>query len=387
MKICIMLKHYDQHGGGVNVYTQNLLQELVKVDIENEYIFLYKNSKLLGTYQNYPNVKEICIESKSRIIWDQYIVPKIAEKEKCDVIFNPKYSIPLNTKIKSVFVCHGLDWYVMPWASKRIDRLNHKLLIPMYSKKATNIIAVSNTAREHMIKFLNVEESRVHTIYLGINENFKKIKTDEELEKTRKKYNLPERFLLYAGQIYPPKNFGRLIRAFNNVVSNIRIPLVVAGEHRWLCEDEIKLIDQLGISNWVIKTGWVEHNELSHLFSMAHAVLLPSLYEACPSPILEAMASGIPVLTSDRYGTKELAGEAGLLVNPENIDDISSGIFNIVSDNTLREKLITNGFKRIQNFGWKKCAIETLSILEKTVKFQVTKRHEMKNGNKNIPSY
>ncbi len=71
MKICIMLKHYDQHGGGVNVYTQNLLQELVKVDIEKEYIFLYKNSKLLGTYQNYPNVKEICIESKSRIIWDQ----------------------------------------------------------------------------------------------------------------------------------------------------------------------------------------------------------------------------------------------------------------------------------------------------------------------------
>jgi glycosyltransferase involved in cell wall biosynthesis len=142
------------------------------------------------------------------------------------------------------------------------------------------------------------------------------------------------------------------------------ISLVVAGEHRWLCGKELTLIDRLGMSSWVVRPGWIEQDTLPALYAMAEALVLPSLYEACPSPPLEAMASGCPVVTSNRYGTKEIAGRAAIMVDPEEIDSIANGIIQVVSDHKLRSQIITAGRERASVFAWSKCAQETLKILE-----------------------
>ena len=365
MKIGIMLRHLDQHGGGVLVYTRNLLRELVALDSPHEFVLIYRNPQLLGTYRHHPRVQEVVVEAPNVLLWDQLAVRRVEKREKLDFIFNPKYSLPLLAECKTVFVCHGLDWFVMPWGSRWIDRLSHRYLIPRYAHKADAIIAVSHTTREHVMRYLGVSERRVSTVYLGVDDAFRKTIEQEKLEEIRRMYQLPKRFFLYCGQIYPPKNFGRLLQAYARVGPEMGISLVVAGTHTWLCADELALIDKLGISSCVIRPGWIDRDTLPAFYALAEALLLPSLYEACPSPILEAMSSGCPVVTANRYGTQELAGEAAVLVDPENVENIAEGIRQVAMDADLRVRLIEAGRKRADGFSWNKCARETLQVLEK----------------------
>jgi glycosyltransferase involved in cell wall biosynthesis len=171
--------------------------------------------------------------------------------------------------------------------------------------------------------------------------------------------------VLYAGAIYPPKNFTRLIRAYARVGPERGVPLVVAGgENRFLSERELQEPDALGISAWVRRPGWVEQEELAAVYAMADALLLPSLFESCGLPVLEAMAAGTPVVTADRYGTKELAEGAAVLVDPESVDGIADGIRRVLDDQALRARLIEAGRERSRAFQWSRCASETLRVLE-----------------------
>jgi glycosyltransferase involved in cell wall biosynthesis len=364
VKIGVMLRHANQHGGGVLIYTHNLIREILALNTHHEFVFLYQNPQLVGTYGNGSHVREIAMKAPFSILWDQLAVRLIEKREKFDLIFNPKYSLPLLAQCPTVFVCHGLDWYVMPWGSRWIDRLNHRYLIPRYTRKADAIIAVSNTTRQHVIEYLNVDHARVHTVYLGVDEAFRRSISQNRLDEIRRMYKLPEQFFLYCGQIYPPKNFGRLLRAYAQVGPEMGMFLVVAGEHRWLCEDELALIDQLGLSEWVVRPGWIDHATLPAFYALAKALLLPSLYEACPSPLLEAMSSGCPIVTANRYGTQELADQAGLLVDPENLESIVDGMRRVVTNSDLRQQLIASGRERVHAFTWKRCARETLRVLE-----------------------
>ena len=165
MKIGIMLRHLDQHGGGVLVYTRNLLRELLALDSPHEFVLIYRNPQLLGTYRHHPHVQEVVVEAPNVLLWDQLAVRRVERREKLDLIFNPKYSLPLLAQCRTVFVCHGLDWFVMPWGSRWIDRLSHRYLIPRYAHKADAIIAVSHTTREHVMRYLGVSERRVSTVY------------------------------------------------------------------------------------------------------------------------------------------------------------------------------------------------------------------------------
>lgn len=359
-----MLRHYDQHGGGVKVYTQGLLREMLHLTTPHEFVLIYRNPRLIGSYGEFPHVREIALTSRTRFTWDQVAMKRVEKTEKVDLIFNPKYSIPLTAGCRTVFVCHGIDWNVVPRGSKWTDRLSNRFLYPRYARKGDAIIAVSNTARQSVIETFGLEEDRVHTVYHGVDDIFKKPIPLKKLEETRRIYQLPERFFLYVGQIYPPKNFGRVLRAYSQVGPALGIYLVVAGEHRWLCKDELALVDRLGISSWVVWPGWIDHDTLPGFYALAEALILPSLYEACPIPILEAMSSRCPIVTSNRYGTRELAGEAGVLVDPEEVESIANGMRQVVMDKNLRRRLVEAGHKRAANFTWKTCAQNTLRVLE-----------------------
>jgi glycosyltransferase involved in cell wall biosynthesis len=237
VRIGIMLRHYDQHGGGVKVYTQRLLRALLDLKSGHEFVFLYRNPSLVGTYGDEPAVQELALPARSVLTWDQIAVPAAVRRQGIDLLYNPKYSIPLAAGCPSVWVCHGLDWYVMPWASRRIDRLSHQFLVPRYASKAAAIIAVSEVTRQHVMEYLHVGPDRVITVYSGVDDVFRQPPDEKRLAEVRAKYALPDRFLLYAGAIYPPKNFTRLIRAYASVGPARRIPLVVAGgENRFLSD-------------------------------------------------------------------------------------------------------------------------------------------------------
>jgi glycosyltransferase involved in cell wall biosynthesis len=365
MKIGIMLRHIDQHGGGVMVYTQSLLPRLFSVGKDHEFVLLYPNQKHIGVHAHHDNVKEVALSMPTKLLWDQVAVCQAEKKEGLDLIFNPKYSVPLKARCPTVFVVHGLDWYVMPWGSRWFDRLSHRYLIPRYVRKAAGIIAVSNSAREHVMRYLAVDEERVSTVYLGLDGVFWQPVSEERRYAIKRKYGLPDRYLLYVGQIYPPKNFGRLLRAYAKVGPRSGIHLVVAGTHSWGCEQDLRLVGQLDLQSWVVTPGWIDRETLPAFYSMAQALLLPSLYEGCGAPAIEAMASGCPVVTSNRYGTTEIVQNAGVLVDPEDVDNIADGMRQVTTDRELRAKLIAAGYARARDFDWEKCAQETLDFLER----------------------
>jgi glycosyltransferase involved in cell wall biosynthesis len=224
---------------------------------------------------------------------------------------------------------------------------------------------VSETTREHVIEYMNVPPERVHRVYLGIDDVFRRPIDPVALERTRDQYNLPERYFLFAGSLYPPKNFARLVRAFARFGPSKGVHLVVAGgDNRFLSEAERHLPQELGISQWVRWTGWVQQQELPAFYAAAEALVMPSLYEACPGPILEALAVGCPVVTSNRFGSKEVAGGAAVLVNPESVDDIVEGMARVTAEDPQRAARVARGKAHATQFTWRRCAEETLRVLE-----------------------
>ncbi len=360
-----MLRHYDQHMGGVRVYTHKLLQALLELRTGHEFVFLYRNPSLLGSHAADSQVEEVVLPARSFLGWDQVAVPAAVRRSGIELLFNPKYSIPLRAGCPSVWVCHGLDWYVMPWASRFVDRLSHRFLVPRYASSAAAIIAVSKVTKEHVMHYLRVPAERVFTVYSGVDDVFRRPLDEAGASAIRAKYSLPERFLLYAGAVYPPKNFTRMVRAYARVGPARGVPLVVAGgENRFLSEGELREPEALGIGDWVRRPGWIEQEELAVLYGLSDGLLLPSLFESCGLPVLEAMAAGCPVVTSDRYGTKELAEGAAVLVDPESVESIATGIERVLDDRALRAALIAAGRERSRAFHWRRCAEETLRVLE-----------------------
>jgi glycosyltransferase involved in cell wall biosynthesis len=377
MRIGIMLRHVDQHSGGVKVYTNELLERLLTMSGDHEFVLMYQHANHRGRYRHLPKVRETVADVPTRLMWDQLAVPWLADRHGVDLVFNPKYSLPLYSGVPGVFVCHGLDWYVMPWGSPPLDRVSHKLLVPRYAHKAAGIIAVSDTTREHVIRFWDVDPEKVCTIYHGVADYFLRPVSDDLLARVRERYALPERFLLYVGQIYPAKNFARLVRAYAKVGPQEGMPLVVAGAiSRSSQAQQLALIDELGIERWVIRTGWVDHELLPGFYAQAAGLLLPSLYEACPSPIIEAMAMSCPVVTANRYGTRDVAGHAAILVDPEDVDSIAAGITKLLSDDSLGQRLAAAGRERAPFFSWDRCARETLDFLELLATHEVRPRHK-----------
>lgn len=365
MRLGIMLRHFDQHEGGVKVYTRELMKALIRVNRKHEIVLLFRNAQRLGMYNGSDCIEEVLLEGGPILYWDQIKVPKAVRQYGIDVLFNPKYSIPLTADCKAAWVCHGLDWYVMPQASRFIDRLNHRWLIPRFAAKADAVVAVSETTRDHVMKYLNVPADRVHTVYPGLSDTFRASFMVEEREHVRTRLQLPPRFLLYCGAVYPPKNFTRLIRAYARVGPAQNVPLVIAGgSNRFLSKDELHEPQRLHIDGWVRWLGWLDNSDLPAIYQLAEGLLLPSLYESVGMPVMEAMASGCPVLTADRYGTKEIAEGAAVLVDPESVDDIAAGIDRLLNDTQLRSRIRTAGFERAREFTWQRTASEVLQVLE-----------------------
>ena len=187
----------------------------------------------------------------------------------------------------------------------------------------------------------------------------------EKLAEVRKRFSLPPRFLMYCGAVYPPKNFTRLIQAYAKVGPKQGVPLViVGGGNRYLSEHELDEPKRQNIAEWVRWPGWIANEDLPAIYRQSEGLLLPSLYESVGMPIMEAMACGCPVLTSDRFGTKEIAGEAAVLVNPESVDAIAAGIDQLLNDRERRAAIVAAGLERSRRFTWTQTASELLRVLE-----------------------
>jgi glycosyltransferase involved in cell wall biosynthesis len=226
------------------------------------------------------------------------------------------------------------------------------------------------------MELLGVESDRIEVVYPGVEERFHPVKDQTLLEKVRKRYNLPPRFILGLGTLQPRKNFTRLIEAYSLLVTrHPSLRLVIAGGKGWLYEEIFATVERLGLADKVVFPGFVADGDLPALYNLADLFVFPSLYEGFGLPPLEALACGTPVITSDASSLPEVVGEAGPMVEATDVEALAEAMKRVLEDDALQERMIAQGLEQARKFTWKKAAAKLLSLYEaiSNIQYPVTR--------------
>lgn len=366
-----MMRSADEVGG-ISVYARNIVEELLKIDQVNQYILFYKTDKHLGRYKAFSNCEEIFLPGGSKAIWDQIKIPRAAKKENVDLIFNPKFTVPLFTRCKTVMVVHGADWFIPPFDEvyNSLDVFYIKNVMPMYLRKADFVTSVSDYSTDGFVAAFPWLKDKIQTVYFGPHTNFKVIDDSEKLESVRARYDLPEEFILTVirydhGTKNTRKNFPAMAEAFAKYKKmGGSEKFVVVGRDCDMYGRENDLAG-MGIENDVIFPGLVDQEDLPAFYNLAKLYLYPTIIEAFPIPTTEAMACGCPIVTSNSTGLKELTEGVSVAVEPTDTDAIAGAIRKVLSSPELQQQMREKGLERSTIFSWEKCARETLEVFEK----------------------
>lgn len=394
MKIGVMLRHFEQKDGGVRIYTRRLLPALFTHGASHEFVLIYQNPALLGTYSEFANVREVCSRLPGAVIWDQLAVPWIAARHRVDLLFNPKFTVPLRGRASKVFVLHGSEWFVIPEHFLWYDRLYIKCAVPLYLRAADSFIAVSNAVKNDVVRCTGVRESKVAAIHNGFDATaFQVIEDAERLAEVSRKYALPSRFILWVGQLESRKNIARLLTAFARIKDKVPQHLVLAGAQRFAfpmargVDRDLRLVRELGIEDRVHFPGWVSHADLPAMYCLADLFAFPSLYEGFGIPLLEAMACACPIVTANTCAPPEVVDGAAVLVDPLSVDAIANGMLEMLTNDELRRASIARGLVRVQEFGWERCAREVLALFESLVSRRAPEMHRRRLVRVNAPNH
>jgi glycosyltransferase involved in cell wall biosynthesis len=326
---------------------------------------LYQHPHLIGTYAGYPRVEEVAAVLPGTVLWDQAAVPWVAKQQQLDLVFNPKFTVPFCTKAKTVFVLHGSEWFVLPSLFRWYDRWYATRMIPQYCRRADVVITVSHAVKQDVVRYTGVAPHKVIPIHNGFDpERFRVIREAPRLQAVRAKYRLPERFILWVGQIEARKNMSRLLQAFAQLTAEFPHHLVLAGVPRWSPTDELQMVQQLDLQARIQLPGWIDHEDLPAIYNLAELFVFPSLYEGFGIPLLEAMACGCPIITANTGAPPEVVGDAAYLVSPGSVEELVTGIRAVLRTTTLRQEMIAKGLERVQAFNWDACAKRVLAVFE-----------------------
>ncbi|MEK7598702.1 MAG: glycosyltransferase family 1 protein [Patescibacteria group bacterium] len=376
-KIGIDIRNIGKKRTGDEVVFFNLVKNLARIDAKNEYRLFTdisaeekteKIKKDLGI-ENKANFKITSLRTLNKFSWNFWTLPNYLRKNPVD-IYHTQYITPffISRKTKIITTIHDISFNFFPQFIKLVDLLFLKTLIPISLKKADKIIAVSKFTRDEIIKYYKISPEKVEWVHNSVADNFlEKNISPEELGSVRKKYQLPERFILYLGTMQPRKNLSLLVEAFGKVKEKIPgLKLVVAGgKNAYNFDKEIgKTIHKFSLSEDVIFPGFVSEEEKTAFFQLAEVFCFPSLYEGFGIPILEAFASGTPVVASEIPVHREVAGDAALFFEVSSSAELAEKIYKICTEEGLRNTLIAKGKIQSEKFSWKVAAEKTLAIYE-----------------------
>jgi glycosyltransferase involved in cell wall biosynthesis len=362
-----MLRAFDEKGG-VGVYTRNITRQVLNTGPEHEYVLYFSNDRHRSEFANDNNVTVRVVKTPGKVLWDQVAMPYWFCRDQLDVIFHPKFTVPLLCRGRSVMVLHGAGWFI-PESQKywsRTTRIYARIMMPVYCRLAGAVVSVSNITRDVFIQRLGVLAEKIKTIYFGPGPQFKVSCDTDQIGRIRQKYDLPEQFILTisGGDRDDRKNFGTILEAFRRIHARRPCKLVVAGRNCGEFRERYAIPDD-GYGNDILFPGWVDQMDLPVFYQIATVFLYPSNMEAHPIPITEALASGTPIVTSNVFGLKELAGDAAVLVDPSKAEDIAEAVLGLFDDEGRRRDLVRKAAKRSKMFDWARCARETLALLER----------------------
>lgn len=361
MKISIELKPCLKNKSGIGVYAYELtkrLQSFKELELEGD-IFNFLNRNSIPTEIEELNIKKnICrffhYEVYRRMWGFLPIKYNSFFREHADIYQFFNFVVPPKISGKVITTIHDLTYILYPETMKETNRKRLEKDMRITVKRADYIITVSENSKRDIIKYLGVDESKIDVVYNGVDETYKEILGKERIDAVKSKYSIEGKYLLYLGTLEPRKNIETIIRAYNcfKKVDKNNIKLVLAGKKGWLYDSIFKLVEEFGLEEKVIFTDYVDDNDKAALYQGAEIFLFPSLYEGFGIPVIEAMASKTPVITSSSSSLPEVAGDAAIITEPLDYKMISASIERILNDNGLREKMIAEGVKQADKFNW-----------------------------------
>jgi glycosyltransferase involved in cell wall biosynthesis len=304
---------------------------------------------------------------KSTLLRSSVLLPVGVLLERIEVFHGLDQSgIPLFFKAgKYVVTIHDVIPLVLPWAFPPRHRWVLATALARIRKQAEMVIVPSTAAAEDVVHFLRVERERISVIPMGCEPRFQPVEEPVRAAALRRRYDLPERYLLFVGTLEPRKNVQTLLQAFAQVIAEMPqddLTLVIAGGKGWGGEDYMSTVDALKLHDHVRFAGFVGDDHLPELYRGALLFVYPSLYEGFGLPVLEAMACGTPVITSNRASLPEVAGDAALLVDPTQPEALAAAMTSILNDAELRRTLRARGLARAHTFTWDAVAQQTVAI-------------------------
>jgi glycosyltransferase involved in cell wall biosynthesis len=374
VRIGITLQSLDATWGGIGIYTEEIVKHLLKLDKENEYVLMYPGfgaaRKSFGQYRRYKNAKEVETQF-SRVpsgwYWDQVVVPKVSREYGVDVLFNPFLSVPIMGRFKKVMIMHAVEYHTVPkvydWKLYLKWSFLEKVLLP----EADRLISISSTMTQELQRAVKYPKEKVCTVYHGVSDRFRVIQDAAKLREAKEEYELPDDFILFVGHLYPEKNFGNLVRALHLIAKKIPHDLIVVGRKRWKYQEDLELIDSLGLRDRVNFLYYIPNGDLPAIYNLASCFVLPSLYEGFGLVLLEAMACGCPVVASQTGAIPEISDGAAMLFDPHDPEEMGRGILKAVNDSEFRQYLVKRGITRAREFTWDRCALETLQVFKEVV--------------------
>jgi glycosyltransferase involved in cell wall biosynthesis len=338
----------------------NLVEAISEVDNEHEYFLCCRLSRL-KYYRYLPRIDKRNFHLK--IIQEPF---NLFFPKQIDVFHSGGTRLPRYKIGKTIVTIHDVllllsdEYASKEYREKKLRRYYES------SERATRIMTVSYFSKREIVEHLKIPEGKIDVIHHGTDKWYYP-RPEEGIEKIRGKYGLAKDYIFYVGIITKRKNVLRMLEAFHLALNETgrEYQLVMAGKFSWGKEEFLKTIDDLSLQEKVKLLGYVPDDDLPALYSGAKVFFFPSLYEGFGIPLLEAMACGTPVITSNLASLPEVAGDAALLADPYNIESLASALIKLLGDESLCAELKRKGLKRVENFSWRKAAEEMLKVYER----------------------
>lgn len=359
MKIAVNLLPFRKQLAGAGRYAKNIMKHLALIDKENEYVlFVTDENKAHFETENNNFRFEVCpFQSKRiyyRIFYEQFVFPFRLRKVHADILFTPSVAVPLLYSGSMFTTIHDVVYMRMKKKYPFLRKHYVSFITSQAARKSDVVVTVSEFSKKEIQELLHTGNKKIVVTYNGVDDSFYSPVEEESKSELRQKYGLPEKFLLYVGAIEPGKNLDTLITVFEELIKDGEddVKLVMTGGVGWRKETILDLLGEKGLIDRSVILPYIPDAELPVLYSTASVFVYISSYEGFGIPVLEAMASGTPVVASNSPSISEFAGEAVLLQQPMDVMGIKYAVKSLLNDADKRKLYIEKGKQRAEQYNW-----------------------------------
>lgn len=369
LRIGINLNIKDRYISGVEYYSIGMIKALLDYDHQNKYFVFTNRPEVIQKYIPHTQNLELRVTDHlkthiQRVIWEHFRLPQLTVHERLDILHCPMNICPLfDGGIPYIVTVHDLVPLDHPAWCGSAKTLYYRAFMKSTAAKASAMITLSNQVADDLVRHFPSTKEKIKVVSPGIDSIFTPDLAFERLNTIKKRYDLPDKFILYVGNLEPKKNIPALIHA-HRLLREKGLPhkLVMVGKRNWKVKSTLKEISEEVRLNNIIMPGYVDRSDLPYFYKMADVFVFPSWYEGFGFPPLEAMACETSVVSSEMGALKETLNRAAYTINPRNPEEIATALEKMITDPREREKYICSGKVHTRNFSWEKSARELLAI-------------------------